>query len=117
MLWPVDFDFDFDCWAQSRGDVRRTRQRFGLSSTGSLGFGGIEIEIEIEIGIVIGIDYLSQSSGGCGVPSERISVSGPFPGLHPSLVCVAPLGRERKGPAKTKPDARLNHPLGAIRLS
>jgi hypothetical protein len=43
----------------------------------------------------------------CGVPSERIPVSGPFPGLHPSLVCVAPLGRERKGPAKIEPDARV----------
>ncbi len=31
-----------------------------------------------------------------------------FPGLHPSLVGVAPLEREREGPVKTEPDAGLN---------
>ena len=43
--------------------------------------------------------------------SFRGSNPQPFPGLHPSLVCIAPLGRKRKGPAKIVPDPRVNHPL------
>ena len=53
----------------------------------------------------------------CGVPSERIPVPGPFQGCTLRWYASPRWGGERKGPAQTESDARLNHPLGAVRLS
>ncbi len=60
------------------------------------------------------LEFLSGCMGVFGLFGDLSRVA-PFAGMHRPV--GGPLGREDNGPAKTEPDARLNHPLGVVRLS
>jgi hypothetical protein len=118
----------------ARAVVRQRREKnVGYPSCGmwrarQSGFSGVNLGHPLLSGLVVervGVPHafrIGDAEGEvrgrrlCGVPSEREKVlPGGFPGLHPGLVCDAPLGHVRglqnKGHPQSQVSVNLGHPL------